>query len=387
MPNRILKESINESKGLSSVTPFAQDLFKRLITYADDYGRFNGDIELIRSRLYPRELEAVLSADIEEGIIELVGVGKIRLYTGRATPRSSGGSIVFGYFPNWNEHQRTRFTRAKCPDPENEYVNDWALRRFIPIVLKEKLFERDNFSCQECGRSFKLDGIPAKRAIRLLAGALHIDHIVPCGQGGRATEENLRLLCAACNGQRPHKISLEEAALLAAKGGDLRQPAAGSASQPLEEKPERNRSRSSREEKTETRRARAREDEPPPPPPALAGFDDLLRGRPGYRPTEAYYAQVEQIRASGVDVHRELIKLADRLPDARAPCSIANVLNWLERATPDAERRHRGNGERRSKGATRAGTANGAAERGPQEAGGEAWKERWDPGLGPEPGT
>ena len=39
MPNRIIKESICESEALSECSLFACDLYKRLITYADDYGR------------------------------------------------------------------------------------------------------------------------------------------------------------------------------------------------------------------------------------------------------------------------------------------------------------------------------------------------------------
>ena len=57
MPNRILKESICESKGLSECTIFARDLYARLITYADDYGRFNADTQIMLARLYPREMD------------------------------------------------------------------------------------------------------------------------------------------------------------------------------------------------------------------------------------------------------------------------------------------------------------------------------------------
>jgi 5-methylcytosine-specific restriction endonuclease McrA len=231
MPNRILKDSINESKGLSEVSPFAQDLFKRLITYADDYGRFNGDAEIMRARLFPRELEAVTEAEIEDWLMELVGVGKIRLYTTHASDRRWRGSVVYGYFPNWKAHQRMRESRAKCPDPELEEVNDWALRRFVPMALKLEIFERDGFACRECGRTFALPGVPAKQAMRLLSGALHIDHEVPVIQGGRATAENLRLLCHGCNQARPKQPTLSELARLAAESCDSPQVAAGGGSQ------------------------------------------------------------------------------------------------------------------------------------------------------------
>ena len=207
MPNRIIKESINESKGLSECSLFAQDLYKRLITYADDYGRFNADTEIMRARLFPRELEEVTEHDLHEALTELVGNGKISLYKG--IDIKDCHKKMYGCFPKWEEHQRVRNTRAKCPEPHEE-INDWYLRRFVPITLKVKIFERDEFACLECGKSFTLEGIPSKRAIRLLSGALHIDHIVPVVQGGRATEENLRLLCASCNLKRQRHYSAEE---------------------------------------------------------------------------------------------------------------------------------------------------------------------------------
>lgn len=227
MPNRILKESVNESKSLAAASPFAQDLFKRLITYADDYGRFNADPEIMRARLYPRELDAVTLSDLEDSLVELAGVGNLKFYTSHVEPEK-----VFGHFPKWSEHQRVRNTRAKCPDPEDGWVNDWYLRRFIPIDLKVTVFERDRFTCQECGRSFSLDGVPIKQAIRVLNGALHIDHIVPVNQGGRATLENLRLLCAGCNLKRPRVFSPEELAHAATCGSPPQSAATGGGLRP-----------------------------------------------------------------------------------------------------------------------------------------------------------
>lgn len=242
MPARIIKESINESRGLAESSPFAQDLYKRLITYADDYGRFNADSELIRARLYPRELDAVEEADIDDAICELVGTEKIRLYTAAASSRFSRGRVVFGYFPRWNDHQRLRNTRAKCPDPESEEVNDWTLRRFVPIALKIKIFERDGFTCQKCAASFALPGLSGRRAVRLLGSVLHIDHIVPVTRGGRATEENLRLLCAACNLSRPRIIDVSDlcgdSPPVAADCGD--QPPVAATRAPAESNPTRN---------------------------------------------------------------------------------------------------------------------------------------------------
>lgn len=204
MPNRILKESICESRGLSEVSFFAEDLYKRLITYADDYGRFNADYQIILARLYPREIGIVTVDDIEDAVTELIGAEKIALYT--AQPRKE----IYGCFPNWANHQRVRDSKQKFPAPDDTSVNDWYLKRFVPKELKKRIIERDKMKCQECGKYIFADISSADRAIKFGAGLFHIDHIVPVVQGGRATEENLRLLCARCNLARKKRFTVEE---------------------------------------------------------------------------------------------------------------------------------------------------------------------------------
>lgn len=204
MPNRIIKESICESRGLSEVSVFADDLYKRLLTYADDYGRFNADSQIILARLYPREMHIVTIDDIEDALIELIGVGKVRFYT------STAKKEVYGCFPNWGDHQRIRESKKRNPEPDDTSVNDYYLRRFVPIELKRKIIERDGFICKECGSLIFDPSITADRLIKMGAGLFHIDHIVPVIQGGRATEENLRLLCPRCNLTRKKRFTFEE---------------------------------------------------------------------------------------------------------------------------------------------------------------------------------
>lgn len=203
MPNRIIKESINESKSLSEVSIFAEDLYKRLITYADDYGRFNADYQIIIARLYPREIQIVNEMDIEDALIELSGAGKIAFYTSQARRE------IYGCFPNWKDHQRIRESKNKCPEPNDTAVNDWYLRRFIPTKMKQKIIERDGFKCQICGK-FISTTKDSKRLLKMTNGMFHIDHIVPVCQGGRATMENLRLTCPKCNLERKRTYSVEE---------------------------------------------------------------------------------------------------------------------------------------------------------------------------------
>ena len=204
MPNRIIKESICTSRNLSQCSIFSQDLYKRLITYADDYGRFNADTEIILARLYAREMDCITQSDLNEGIIELVGMGKIQFYT--ATPRTE----IYGCFPNWEEHQRIRDSKVKIPAPTDTQINDWYLKRFIPIELKIKILERDSCKCAICGYSFSFIDDNFKKVLKFASGIIHFDHIIPVGQGGRATIENLRTLCNRCNLHRCRTFSFED---------------------------------------------------------------------------------------------------------------------------------------------------------------------------------
>lgn len=230
MPNRIIKDSICESEGLSECSFFARDLYNRLITYADDYGRFNADTQIMYARLYPRELDSVTQEDIIDALLELVGVGKISFYTSKARHG------VYGVFPRWGEHQRIRESKAKCPDPDDTDVNDWYLQRFIPMYLKVKVIERDGFKCQICGK-FVTSGKDAKRLAKHGCGMYHIDHLVPVFQGGRATLENLRLTCPQCNMARKKRFSFNEIVAFSTKNDTEQKFAASCGELPPESNP------------------------------------------------------------------------------------------------------------------------------------------------------
>ena len=116
-----------------------------------------------------------------------------------------GKKGVFGVFPNWNEHQRQRETKTKCPDPDDTSVNDWYLRRFIPLAMKAEILERDGFKCQICGK-FLTSCRDSLRFAKHGCGLYHIDHIVPVSKGGYTVEDNLQTLCWKCNRAKSDKI-------------------------------------------------------------------------------------------------------------------------------------------------------------------------------------
>jgi hypothetical protein len=56
-------------------------------------------------------------------------------------------------------------------------------REHIPGEIRRSVFERDGGRCLRCGSAFDLQ----------------YDHIIPVALGGATTEQNLQLLCGACN--------------------------------------------------------------------------------------------------------------------------------------------------------------------------------------------
>jgi len=81
-----------------------------------------------------------------------------------------------------------------------EYVLETLKRK--PVIgrgvsrqMRNEIMERNGYMCQLCGAGAgDPDPFNPNRKLRL-----HVDHIVPASQGGANDEDNLRVLCSACN--------------------------------------------------------------------------------------------------------------------------------------------------------------------------------------------
>ena len=115
MPNRIIKESIKSSPQIDELSWFEEVLYYRLIVTADDYGRADGRIVLLKNELFPLK-ENVTKKAVEEAISHLVSAGLLRRYEVNGMP--------YLFFPTWEKHQRVRNSVPKCPAPPQNAADD-----------------------------------------------------------------------------------------------------------------------------------------------------------------------------------------------------------------------------------------------------------------------
>jgi hypothetical protein len=112
MPNRIIKESALTSPNLDRLSDAAERFFWRLTVVADDFGRFDARPEVLVAKCFPLRVSRLEPASLAPLLHELVKNGLVRTYFAGQSPRRR-----YGYFVNWDRHQRTRAKESKFPAP------------------------------------------------------------------------------------------------------------------------------------------------------------------------------------------------------------------------------------------------------------------------------
>lgn len=77
MPNRWIKEAYCSSERIEAVSPAARDCWVRILVNADDHGRFDGRAQIVASRCYPLNPNAI---KCEQLMAELAKSDLIRFY-------------------------------------------------------------------------------------------------------------------------------------------------------------------------------------------------------------------------------------------------------------------------------------------------------------------
>lgn len=110
MPSRIIREGIITSELVNKLTDRAELFYRRLMSVADDYGRYYANPSLLRAACYPLKLDKVSEKDIKQHLSECTEAGIIKLYCDTK------------YLQIMNFGQQTR-SKSKFPEPsENELL-------------------------------------------------------------------------------------------------------------------------------------------------------------------------------------------------------------------------------------------------------------------------
>lgn len=108
MPNRILyEEQITMSERLAMVGAHEERLYLRLMTQADDFGRFHARPAIVRARCFPLATQDIDLEDVQTWIERLSSAGLIRLYNVNGQP--------YLEITEWT--QRCRAQKSRYPDP------------------------------------------------------------------------------------------------------------------------------------------------------------------------------------------------------------------------------------------------------------------------------
>lgn len=113
MPNRILREGILTSERVNALSPDAELFYRRLMSVADDFGRYSANPTLLRAACYPLRLDFVRESAIESHMDECAINCLLIKYEVQGKQ----------YLELLDFHQRTRAKDSKYPAPAQQMTD------------------------------------------------------------------------------------------------------------------------------------------------------------------------------------------------------------------------------------------------------------------------
>lgn len=107
MPDRIVRAGILDSDRVNMLSWAAEVFYRRLMSVADDYGRFDARPSKLRASLYALKLDRVSEPDIVKWLGECSKAGLVRMYTVNSKQ----------YLEILDFNQRLRAMKSKYPAP------------------------------------------------------------------------------------------------------------------------------------------------------------------------------------------------------------------------------------------------------------------------------
>lgn len=141
-----------------------------------------------------QQLENVID---DEGAFQFSFIRSQTRYKQRNYVRSSykvdirTNTFAFSYRYIQQRYKKLKDIGFECTLSEYHSKNQ---RKLATRKLREKIMERDNYTCQICGK-YMPDEV-----------GLHVDHVIPVSKGGKSVPSNLRVLCSKCNGSKHDKL-------------------------------------------------------------------------------------------------------------------------------------------------------------------------------------
>lgn len=110
MPTRLVSQTINVSDSISKLSPFDEVVFIHLIVTVDDYGRYYGNVDIVKGALFPTRKEFSVEK-IDASLKHLEEAGMVRRY------KCEGKEYL--ELTSWMKYQKPRAKSSKFPGPED----------------------------------------------------------------------------------------------------------------------------------------------------------------------------------------------------------------------------------------------------------------------------